>query len=103
MFEMLDDGVLTFVFSAEEAAGMRKERIKVENRERVYARGATEHRQKNAALGLLSASEITAITDAIQACRDECHALEAQIDNILADDSLSEADKVSAIEAVGFN
>ena len=54
-------------------------KLNVETRDRIYADGAPEYAQRNAALGLLSQEEIDAIKNTINTHRTTCNTKEAEI------------------------
>lgn len=60
---------------------------------------APEHKQRNAALGLLSPEEISAITAHIAACRTTQNIYEAAVESILAGE-LDNAGKLVALDAL---
>lgn len=58
---------------------------------------APEHKQRNAALGILPDAEADAIRQMISSIRAECDQDEARIAEIIADDALSDEEKVEAL------
>ena len=63
-------------------------RLKVETRERIYADGAEDYKQRNAALGLLPQADIDAIIATIDTHRTACTTMEA---DLLAKTTVQEA------------
>lgn len=61
---------------------------------------APDHKQRNAALGLLEQVEVDAIRAHIQACRTVQNALEAAVQAILDDGQLDNAAKLAALDAL---
>lgn len=61
---------------------------------------APQHRQLNAALGLLDSSETAAIAAHISACRAAQNAVQASVEAIMADPGLNDAGKLAALDAL---
>lgn len=94
-------GVLVSVVDSRQAA--RHGQMLIERSKRICERDifaiAPEHKQRNAALGLLSPEETSAITAHITACRTTQNTYETAVEAILAGE-LDNAGKLAALDAL---